>query len=152
MRVLAFSDQGGGEEQAKEHTGRLETSPWRHVLEHTSIPDYWRLLVLFRQLHAKVGSWCTAQRLLASWSAFASPSVASTGGGLLGGVLRLALALLEQPCSRGAGGRECCACVHGVVPDGTRARQRAALVKRSARDEFLAFFHRCPCVCERGWV
>ena len=167
VRILAFSEQGGGEEQDTQHTAHLETSPWRHVLEHTSLPDYWRILVLFRQLHAKVASWCSPQRLLASWSAFASPSEARGGGGLLGGasqgllggVLRHALTLLASPCLASpcslvaeareccegcCEGRECCACVHGMVPDATL--QRLPLVKRSVRDEFLAFFHRYACV------
>ena len=112
-----------------------EASPWRHLLEHTSLLDYWRLLLLFRQLDTKFGSWCTPHRQLAMWSTFGALTESCGEGGLLGGVLRLALALLarQEPLL--------------ANPDSTAPLaplelvQRPAFVKRSARDEFLAFFN-----------
>jgi hypothetical protein len=105
-----------------------EASPWRHLLEHTSQLDYWRLLLLFRQLDTKFGSWCTPHRQLAMWSTFGAPSESCAEGGLLGGVLRHALALLANPDSTGQLAR-------------LELVQRPAFVKRSARDEFLAFYN-----------
>jgi hypothetical protein len=110
-----------------------EASPWRHLLEHTSLPDYWRLLQLFRQLDTKFGSWCTPHRLLAAWSTFGAPAESSAEGGLLGGVLRHALALLANADSTGPLARL------DVLT--SEVVQRPAFVKRSARDEFLAFFN-----------
>jgi hypothetical protein len=83
--VLAFSlrdgemgseaMRGANAQAVSAAVSAAELTRWRHVFDKTSFHDYFRILVLFRQLEAKFGSWCTEQVLLAGWShALTAPS------------------------------------------------------------------------------
>lgn len=132
---------------------------WRHVLEHASLHDCWRLLTIVRQLDKKLAtsklalassssssaSSCPSNALLAAWYKVGSAACACSTTcecGLIVKVLRAALfapgAQLDTTSLHDVASSSSGSC-HSVEAGNLGGRVSGQVAKRSYKKEFLAF-------------